>query len=171
MKHYGTKVSNGLGLGKCVIINDVVPEVNDSKIDSTSIDNEILKVNNSIDECIKSYENIINSLVDDDLKQLCDFNKMVLKAKSLKTDIENNIRENLINGAYAITSYFNKKADDLSKSDNNYFFYFNNELFLFYLVLNTGIPKSFTKSITLSTLTAFFRFFSTFACSSVRYST
>ena len=82
MKHYGTKVSNGLGLGKCVIINDVVPEVNDSKIDSTSIDNEILKVNNSIDECIKSYENIINSLVDDDLKQLCDFNKMVLKAKS-----------------------------------------------------------------------------------------
>ena len=120
MKHYGTKVSNGLGLGKCVIINDVVPEVNDSKIDSTSIDNEILKVNNSIDECIKSYENIINSLVDDDLKQLCDFNKMVLKAKSLKIDIENNIRENLINGAYAITSYFNKKADDLSKSDNNY---------------------------------------------------
>ena len=120
MKHYGTKVSNGLGLGKCVIINDVVPEVNDSKIDSTSIDNEILKVNNSIDECIKSYENIINSLVDEDLKQLCDFNKMVLKAKSLKTDIENNIRENLINGAYAITSYFNKKADDLSKSDNNY---------------------------------------------------
>ena len=69
MKHYGTKVSNGLGLGKCVIINDVVPEVNDSKIDSTSIDNEILKVNNSIDECIKSYENIINSLIDDDLKQ------------------------------------------------------------------------------------------------------
>lgn len=120
MKHYGTKVSNGLGLGKCVIINDVVPEVNDSKINSTSIDNEILKVNNSIDECIKSYENIINSLVDEDLKQLCDFNKMVLKAKSLKTDIENNIRENLINGAYAITSYFNKKADDLSKSDNNY---------------------------------------------------
>ena len=72
MKHYGTKVSNGLGLGKCVIINDVVPEVNDSKIDSTSIDNEILKVNNSIDECIKSYENIINSLVDEDLKQLCE---------------------------------------------------------------------------------------------------
>ena len=33
-------------------------------------------------------------------------------------------------------NYYDILVDELNKSDNNYFFYFNNELFLFYLVLN-----------------------------------
>lgn len=36
----------------------------------------------------------------------------------------------------AIYNYYNILVDELNKSDNNYFFYFNDELFLFYLVLN-----------------------------------
>ena len=35
-----------------------------------------------------------------------------------------------------IYNYYDILVDELNKSDNNYFFYFNNELFLFYLVLN-----------------------------------
>ncbi len=33
-------------------------------------------------------------------------------------------------------NYYDILVDEINKSDNNYFFYFNNELFLFYLVLN-----------------------------------
>ena len=33
-------------------------------------------------------------------------------------------------------NYYDILVDELNKSDNNYFFYFNNEFFLFYLVLN-----------------------------------
>lgn len=33
-------------------------------------------------------------------------------------------------------NYYDILVDELNKNDNNYFFYFNNELFLFYLVLN-----------------------------------
>ena len=36
----------------------------------------------------------------------------------------------------AIYNYYNILVDELNKSDNNYFFYFNDELFLFYLILN-----------------------------------
>lgn len=35
-----------------------------------------------------------------------------------------------------IYNYYDILVDELNKSDNNYFFYFNDELFLFYLVLN-----------------------------------
>ena len=35
-----------------------------------------------------------------------------------------------------IYNYYDILVDELNKSDNNYFFYFNNEFFLFYLVLN-----------------------------------
>lgn len=35
-----------------------------------------------------------------------------------------------------IYNYYDIFVDELNKSDNDYFFYFNNELFLFYLVLN-----------------------------------
>ena len=43
-----------------------------------------------------------------------------------------------------IYNYYNILINEINKDDNNYFFYFNNELFLFYLVLN---DKDIVKNI------------------------
>ena len=35
-----------------------------------------------------------------------------------------------------IYTYYNILLDEINKDSNNYFFYFNNDLYIFYLVLN-----------------------------------
>lgn len=53
-------------------------------------------------------------------------------------------------------NYYDILVDELNKSDNNYFFYFNNELFLFYLVLNdVNLVENIYKYIVANNIESF----------------
>ena len=73
MQLLGIKVGNGLGLGKCVIIDSKLPNLNQEICENK--EEELKKVSNAIDEAIIDYQNIIATLEDEDLgSSLDDFN-------------------------------------------------------------------------------------------------
>ena len=118
MELLGIKVGNGLGLGKCLFVDTKLPNLNQET--ATSLEEEVIKVNNAIDEAIKDYEDIIASLDDEDLKSLTEFNKNVLISPSIKKDITNIINDKKCYGDLAIDIYFNNKIKQLENLDNNY---------------------------------------------------
>ena len=117
MKHIGTKVGTGLGFGKVLVIDNTLPNVSNEKIEDTIT--ELKKINKIIDNNIKSFEDISKTTFDEDLMQLCDFNKMILLANSFKVTIDKGISEKN-NAAYIIQEYFDKKAEELGNSTSNY---------------------------------------------------
>ena len=117
MEYFGTKVGNGLALGNVSIVENTVPKINENKVED--IDNELDKINFIIDTNIKEFNRIINTSKDKDIIQLCEFNKMILMANSLKTKLINEINE-YKNSAFILNSYFENKINDLEKSNNNY---------------------------------------------------
>ncbi len=117
MKLLGIKVGNGLGLGKALIVDTKLPELNSGIADSKK---EISKVFKAIDESIIEYEDIIKVLKDDDLKSLTEFNKNVLISPSIKLELEKTINEKKCFGDVAIDIYFTNKIKQLENLDNNY---------------------------------------------------
>ena len=117
MKLLGIKVGNGLGLGKALVIDTKLPELNSGTTDSKK---EIKKVFKAIDEAIVDYEEIIKVLKDDDLKSLTEFNKNVLISPSIKSELEKIINEQQCYGDVAIDIYFANKIKQLENLDNNY---------------------------------------------------
>ena len=118
MQLLGIKVGNGLGLGKCVIIDSKLPNLNQEICENKK--EELKKVSNAIDEAIIDYQNIIATLEDEDLKSLTEFNKNVLISPSIKKDMENIINNKNCFGDVAIDHYFNEKIKQLENLDNKY---------------------------------------------------
>lgn len=114
MKYLGTKVGNGYGLGKCLIINE------DVKIDSYVIkENEAEIFLNTLTKTVKDYEELISKTEIKDLKELLEFNKTILLGESLKVTILNDIKSG-ISAPKAIEDYFANKIQELEKVDNAY---------------------------------------------------
>ena len=121
MKYLGNKVGNGLALGKVYIINTKIPEL---KVQKLTTDEELTKEKEALKEVlnsvVKDYEELETNAVSEDIKQLCNFYKILLNSKSLITSMEEVIDEEKCNKLNAITKVMKRKAEELSLVDNAY---------------------------------------------------
>lgn len=121
MKYLGNKVGNGLALGKVYIINTKIPELKEKSLttlEELTKENEELK--EVLDSVAKDYEELEINAVSDDIKQLCNFYKILLNSKSLITSMEEVIDEEKCDKITAITKVMKRKAEELSLVDNAY---------------------------------------------------
>ena len=121
MKYLGNKVGNGLALGKVYIINTKIPELKAKRL---TTDEELKKekedLKEILDSVVKDYEELEINAVSDDIKQLCNFYKILLNSKSLITSMEEVIDEEKCDKITAITKVMKRKAEELSLVDNAY---------------------------------------------------
>lgn len=121
MKYLGNKVGNGLALGKVYIINTKIPELKEKSLTTleelTKEKEELIEV---LDSVVKDYEELEINAVSDDIKQLCNFYKILLNSKSLITSMEEVIDEEKCDKITAITKVMKRKAEELSLVDNAY---------------------------------------------------
>lgn len=121
MKYLGNKVGNGLALGKVYIINTKIPELKEKSLTTleelTKEKEELIEV---LDSVVKDYEELEINAVSDDIKQLCNFYKILLNSKSLITSMEEVIDEEKCDKLTAITKVMKRKAEELSLVDNAY---------------------------------------------------
>ena len=120
MKILGTKINNGLGLGKCYYINNKSIIINNKKIEECDAAKEVQNVYRNIDKLIEMYEDIIKKTDSNIISDLSTFNKTVLGSAALKKKINNLVKDKLYNSNYAINEYFNDKAKFLDKNENPY---------------------------------------------------
>ena len=121
MKYLGNKVGNGLALGKVYIINTKIPELKAKRL---TTDEELKKekedLKEILDSVVKDYEELEINAVSDDIKQLCNFYKILLNSKSLITSMEEVIDKEKCDKITAITEVMKRKAEELSLVDNAY---------------------------------------------------
>ena len=152
MKYLGNKVGNGLALGKVYIINTKIPELKEKSLTTleelTKEKEELIEV---LDSVVKDYEELEINAVSDDIKQLCNFYKILLNSKSLITSMEEVIDEEKCDKITAITKVMKRKAEELSLVDNAYLKERSKDI---EDVTNKLIRKSLgIKEVDLSTLT------------------
>ena len=121
MKYLGNKVGNGLALGKVYIINTKIPELKAKRL---TTDEELIRekedLKEILDSVVKDYEELEINAVSDDIKQLCNFYKILLNSKSLITSMEEVIDKEKCDKLTAITEVMQRKAEELSLVDNAY---------------------------------------------------
>ena len=121
MKYLGNKVGNGLALGKVYIINSKIPELKEKRLTTLEeLTKEKEELKEVLDSVVKDYEELETNAVSDDIKQLCNFYKILLNSKSLITSMEEVIDEEKCDKLTAITKVMKRKAEELSLVDNAY---------------------------------------------------
>lgn len=121
MKYLGNKVGNGLALGKVYIINTKIPELKTKKLETLEeLTKEKEELKEVLDSVVKDYEELEANAVSDDIKQLCNFYKILLNSKSLITSMEEVIDKEKCDKLTAITKVMKRKAEELSLVDNAY---------------------------------------------------
>ena len=121
MKYLGNKVGNGLALGKVYIINTKIPELKEKRLATLEeLTKEKEELKEVLDSVVKDYEELEINAVSDDIKQLCNFYKILLNSKSLITSMEEVIDEEKCDKLTAITKVMKRKAEELSLVDNAY---------------------------------------------------
>ena len=121
MKYLGNKVGNGLALGKVYIINTKIPELKEKSLTTLEeLTKEKEELKEVLDSVVKDYEELEINAVSDDIKQLCNFYKILLNSKSLITSMEEVIDEEKCDKITAITKVMKRKAEELSLVDNAY---------------------------------------------------
>ena len=121
MKYLGNKVGNGLALGKVYIINTKIPELKEKSLTTLEeLTKEKEELKEVLDSVVKDYEELEINAVSDDIKQLCNFYKILLNSKSLITSMEEVIDEEKCDKITAITKVMKRKAGELSLVDNAY---------------------------------------------------
>lgn len=121
MKYLGNKVGNGLALGKVYIINTKIPELKEKSLTTLEeLTKEKEELKEVLDSVAKDYEELEINAVSDDIKQLCNFYKILLNSKSLITSMEEVIDEEKCDKITAITKVMKRKAGELSLVDNAY---------------------------------------------------
>ena len=121
MKYLGNKVGNGLALGKVYIINNKIPELKTKKLETLEeLTKEKEELKEVLDSVVKDYEELETNAVSEDIKQLCNFYKILLNSKSLITSMEEVIDEEKCDKITAITKVMKRKAEELSLVDNAY---------------------------------------------------
>lgn len=121
MKYLGNKVGNGLALGKVYIINTKIPKIEKKTLitdDEITKEKESLKV--ILNEVVKDYEKLEKEASEDEIRQLCNFYKILLNSNSLITSMEEVIDKEKCDRNEAITKVMKRKADELSLVDNAY---------------------------------------------------
>ena len=121
MKYLGNKVGNGLALGKVYIINTKIPKIEKKTLitdDEITKEKESLKV--ILNEVAKDYEKLEKEASEDEIRQLCNFYKILLNSNSLITSMEEVIDKEKCDRNEAITKVMKRKADELSLVDNAY---------------------------------------------------
>ena len=121
MKYLGNKVGNGLALGKVYIIDAKIPELKEIKL---TTDDEITKekedLKTIVESVCKDYEELEREATSDDIRELCNFYKILLSSNSLITSMEEVIDEEKCDKLTAITKVMKRKAEELSLVDNAY---------------------------------------------------
>ena len=121
MKYLGNKVGNGLALGKVYIINTKIPELKEKSLTTLEeLTKEKEELKEVLDSVVKDYEELETNAVSEDIKQLCNFYKILLNSKSLITSMEEVIDEEKCDKLTAITKIMKRKAEELSLVDNAY---------------------------------------------------
>ena len=104
MKYLGNKVGNGLALGKVYIIDAKIPELKEIKL---TTDDEITKekedLKTIVESVCKDYEELEREATSDDIRELCNFYKILLSSNSLITSMEEVIDEEKCDKLTAIT--------------------------------------------------------------------
>ena len=121
MKYLGNKVGNGLALGKVYIINTKIPKIEKKTLitdDEITKEKESLKV--ILNEVVKDYEKLEKEASEDEIRQLCNFYKILLNSNSLIASMEEVIDKEKCDRNEAITKVMKRKADELSLVDNAY---------------------------------------------------
>ena len=121
MKYLGNKVGNGLALGKVYIINTKIPKIEKKTLitaDEINSEKESLKL--TLNEVVKDYEKLEMEASEDEIRQLCNFYKILLNSNSLITSMEEEIEKEKCDKLTAITKVMKRKADELSLVDNAY---------------------------------------------------
>lgn len=121
MKYLGNKVGNGLALGKVYIINTKIPKIEKKTLitaDEITKEKESLKL--TLNEVVKDYEKLEIEASEDEIRQLCNFYKILLNSNSLITAMEEEIEKEKCDKLTAITKVMKRKADELSLVDNAY---------------------------------------------------
>ena len=119
MEYLGTKVGPGLGLGKVLIIENVtLDNYPDNLTGSTSEEKEKLK--KALESTILDYNNVINNSTDKNIKELCEFYKMLLMSPSLSAELEEMIDKYQITAIKAVKEVLGNKEKELSQLDNAY---------------------------------------------------
>ena len=119
MEYFGTKVGPGLGIGKVLIVENVSLEKIPEKLINSTTD-EKKKLKDVINNVVSDYDKIINEVQETDIKDLCQFYKMLLLSPSLVTELEETIEKYQVNAAGAIKKVLNNKETELSQLDNAY---------------------------------------------------
>ena len=119
MEYLGTKVGPGLAIGKVLIIDSTIIEAYDiSLTNSKEIEKEKLK--KVLDEVIESYDVILSQTTEKEIKELCEFYKMLLLSPSLKASLEEAIDNLDINSVGAVKKVLTEKEKQMSNLDNAY---------------------------------------------------
>ena len=121
MKYLGNKVGNGLALGKVYIINTKIPKIEKKTLitaDEINSEKESLKL--TLNEVVKDYEKLEMEASEDEIRQLCNFYKILLNSNSLITSMEEEIEKEKCDKLTAITKVMKRKADELALVDNAY---------------------------------------------------
>ena len=121
MKYLGNKVGNGLALGKVYIINTKIPKIEKKTLitdDEITKEKESLKV--ILNEVDKKKKKLEKEASEDEIRQLCNFYKILLNSNSLITSMEEVIDKEKCDRNEAITKVMKRKADELSLVDNAY---------------------------------------------------
>ena len=119
MEYFGTKVGPGLGIGKVLIVENVSLEKIPEKLINSTTD-EKKKLKDVINNVVSDYDKIINEVQETDIKDLCQFYKMLLLSPSLVAELEETIEKYQVNAAGAIKKVLNNKETELSQLDNAY---------------------------------------------------
>ena len=121
MKYLGNKVGNGLALGKVYIIDAKIPELKERKLTTADeIINEKLDLKKLVESVCKDYERLESEANSDDIRQLCNFYKILLSSNSLITSMEELIDKEKWDKLTVITKVMERKAKELSLVDNAY---------------------------------------------------
>ena len=121
MKYLGNKVGNGLALGKVYIINTKIPKIEKKTLITTeeiTKEKETLKL--TLNEVVKDYEKLEIEAKEEEIRQLCNFYKILLNSNSLITAMEEEIEKEKCDKLTAITKVMKRKADELALVDNAY---------------------------------------------------
>ena len=121
MKYLGNKVGNGLALGKVYIINTKITKIEKKTLitaDEIISEKESLKL--ILNEVVKDYEKLEMEASEEEIRQLCNFYKILLNSNSLVTSMEEEIEKEKCDKLTAITKVMKRKADELALVDNAY---------------------------------------------------
>ena len=119
MEYLGVKVGPGLGIGKVLIVDNVLLENYPDGL-AGPIEVEKEKLTKAITDVINDYDNIINTTQDNNIKELCDFYKMLLSSPSLNVELNEIMDKYQISALRAVKQVLGNKERELSQLDNAY---------------------------------------------------